>query len=121
MFFLSDSVLDAKNKILKDLDKGKLDRELAIQRVLDLDPTDYAALGMMAQLRTESGDRAGAEEILWRAIQAHPSAFGPFLQLSIVVSDQGPLSKGLTELACRKILRDENALEDIEKDLRAFH
>jgi SEC-C motif len=120
MLFLSDAILESKERLIHEVESGTGDREKALRQILDLDSDDHTALVMLAQLRGASGDSKGAEELLWRAAQAQPCAWAPFMQLSIVLADQEALSKGLSELACRKMLLDEDAMEAMEDGLPDF-
>jgi hypothetical protein len=120
MIFLPEAVLDTKNKLFDDARLGKADCERTYRRILELDPNDHLALGMLAQLRWDAGDHAGAEELAWRAANAQPCAWAPFMQLSMFLHEQEPLSKGLTELAIRKLLRDEEKLEEMASNPSAY-
>ena len=120
MLFLSESIIKAKDKILAGLEKGKLDPITASRQILELDPDDHEALCIMADVHDRAGDRAAAEELLWRAAQAQPASFAAYLKLSVLFSGQEPLSKGLTELACRKVLRNEEALAATEDSPSPF-
>ncbi len=115
MLYLPDSILDAREKLLEDIDSGKGDLELPLKQILELDPDDAFALVLLAASRSDAGDRAGAEDLLWRAVQAQPCAWPAYQELSILFHDQEPLSKGLLELACRKLLWHETALDEMEK------
>jgi hypothetical protein len=111
MLFLSDSIIDSRARLLSDVDRGKITPEQAYRRLLDLDPADLIALLGMSRLRREAGDLAGAEDYLWRAAQAQPCTWPPYLELSELLSEQEALSQGLAELALSKVLLDEKGLE----------
>ena len=111
MLFLSDSIIDSRARLLNDVDRGKITPEQAYRRLLDLDPADLIALLGMSRLRREAGDLAGAEDYLWRAAQAQPCTWPPYLELSELLSEQEALSQGLAELALSKVLLDEKGLE----------
>jgi hypothetical protein len=111
MLFLADSIIDSRSRLLRDLDRGKLTLEQAYRRLLDLEPDDHIALLGMSRLRREAGDPAGAEDCLWRAVQAQPCTWPPYLGLSELLSEQEALSQGLAELALSKLLLDEDDLE----------
>jgi len=118
MLFLSDEILESKDQLITDLDGEHADREAILNKILDLDPDDNVALATLANLRSEAGDFAGAEALLWRAIESQPCAWAPYEQLAILLKDQEPLAKGLFELACRFFLCDLEALEDPDEDLQ---
>ena len=111
MLFLSDSIIDSRARLLRDVDRGKITPEQAYRRLLDLEPDDHVALMGMGRLRREAGDHAGAEDYLWRATQAQPCTWTPFLRLSELLSAQEALSQGLSELAFSKLLLDEEGLQ----------
>jgi hypothetical protein len=120
MLFLPDSIIKAREKLWLDLDDGKIDPEHAYRQALALDPDDQVALIFLAQLRSRTGQRAEAEELLWRAVQAQPCAWMPYMELSILLQDQDSLSKGLAELACRKVVYDPVELARIAENDEAF-
>jgi hypothetical protein len=113
MLFLSDSILDSRSRLLHDVDRGKITPEQFYPRLLDLDPADHIALLGMSPLRREAADLAGAEDYLWRAAQAQPCTWPPYLELSQLLSGQEALSQGLAELALTKLLLDEEALKTL--------
>ncbi len=116
MLFLSDSIIDAKQRLMPKAIKDPERSVSSLQQILELDPRDHTALVLLAQARVAAGDAAEAEGLLWRAAEAQPCAWAPFMELSLVVGEQSPLFKGLCELAWRKILLDEAALELMEKE-----
>jgi hypothetical protein len=109
MLFLPESVYRSRRRITEDLGSGKLAPEQAYQRMLDLDRDDPVALLELGSLRFEAGDVAGAQEYLWRAVDAHPTQGPPYMELARVLESQpgqeafGP---ALAELSMRKILLD---------------
>ena len=107
MLLLSDSIIECRSRLLRDVDRGKITSEQAYRRLLDLEPADHIALLGMSRLRREAGDLAGAEDYLWRAAQAQPCTWPPYLELSELLSGQEALSQGLAELALSKLLLDE--------------
>jgi hypothetical protein len=111
MLFLSESIIESRSRLLRDVDRGKITSEQAYRRLLDLEPDDHIALLGMSRLRREAGDLAGAEDDLWRAAQAQPCTWPPYLELSELLSGQEALSQGLAELALSKLLLDEEGLE----------
>ena len=111
MLFLSESIIDGRARLMRDVDRGKITSEQAYRRLLDLEPDDHIALLGMSRLRREAGDLAGAEDYLWRAAHAQPCTWPPYLELSELLSGQEALSQGLAELALSKLLLDEEGLE----------
>ena len=119
MLFVPDSILEARRQLLLDIANGKIDAEKAYRQALKLDPEDSAAMQFLGQSRMNAGQREEAEELFWRAIQVQPCAWMPYLQLSRL-PDQDPLSKGLAELACRKVLLDPEALQEMADETSPF-
>jgi hypothetical protein len=113
MLFLSDSIIESRSRILRDLDRGRIAPEQAYRHLLESDPHDHIALLRMGRLRRETGDLAGAEDYLWRAAQAQPCTWPPYLGLSELLSEQGAISQGLAELALSKLLLDEEGLASL--------
>jgi hypothetical protein len=113
MLFLSDSIIESRARLLRDVDRGKITPEQFYPRLLDLEPDDHIALLGMSRLRREAGDLAGAEDYLWRAAQAQPCTWPPYLGLSEMLSEQEALSQGLAELALNKLLLDEEDLKTL--------
>jgi len=111
MLLLSDSIIDSRARLLRDVDRGKITPEQFYPRLLDLEPADHIALLGMSRLRREAGDLAGAEDYLWRAALAQPCTWPPYLGLSEMLSEQEALSQGLAELALNKLLLDEEDLK----------
>ena len=111
MLLLSESIIESRSRLLRDVDRGKITSEQAYRRLLDLEPDDHIALLGMSRLRREAGDLAGAEDYLWRAAHAQPCTWPPYLELSELLSGQEALSQGLAELALSKVLLDEEGLE----------
>ncbi len=116
MLFLSDSIIDSRDRLLSDVGRGKITSEQAYRRLLELEPDDHIALLGMSRLRREAGDLAGAEDYLWRAALAQPCTWPPYLELSQLLSEQVALSQGLAELAFSKVLLDEEDLEALGPD-----
>jgi hypothetical protein len=113
MLFLSESIIESRSRLLRDVDRGKITSEQAYRQLLDLEPADHIALLGMNRLRREAGDLAGAEDYLWRAAQAQPCTWPPYLGLSELLSEQEALSQGLAELALSKLLLDEEGLASL--------
>jgi hypothetical protein len=120
MLFPSESILESRRQLLRDLGKAKIGSEQAFRQALALDPDDHVSLMFLAQKRAEAGDIAETEKLLWRAIQAQPCAWLPYMRLSVLLNDQEALSKGLAELACRKVLLDLNSLKEMQKEESPF-
>jgi hypothetical protein len=119
MLFLPESIYRSRRRIVEDLDSGKLTPEQAYQRMLELDRDDGIALTELGGLRFEAGDAAGAQEYLWRAVDAHPTQGPPYMELARVLEKQpgqeafGP---ALVELCMRKTLMNPELLEDADED-----
>ena len=116
MLFLSESIFESRSRLLRDLDRGKITSEQAYRRLLDLEPADHIALVGISRLRREAGDLAGAEDYLWRAAQAQPCIWQPYLALSELLAGQEALSQGLAELALSKLLLDEEGIDALGPD-----
>ncbi len=116
MLFLSESIIESRAGLLRDLDRGKITPEQEYRRMLDLDPADHIGMLGMSRLRQEAGDLAGAEDYLWRAAQAQPCTWPPYLELAELLSGQEALAQGLAELAFSKLLLDEEGLKTLGPD-----
>src|SRR5260370_2245198 len=114
MLFLSVSIYDSRERVLKDAERGKISEAESYRRLLELDPSDHVALCGIAHLRQDEGDMAGAEAYFWRTLQAQPCVWPAYLDLAEVVEKQDgrrDLALGLGELAFSKILMDPEELE----------
>ena len=117
MLFLPDPLFAARSRVLKDLKRRKLSAEQAFRRMLELEPADCVAMTELARLRHEAGNLDGACQWLWRAIDAVPCRWMPYIGLSTVLSElpgNSALEEGLSELGFRLLSLDEEALEDFE-------
>jgi hypothetical protein len=114
--FLPDSVLEARRALMRQMSQGEISQREAFERALKLDPADHIALIELGCCCREEGDLAGAEQYYWRAAEAQPWYFLPYMNLCFLVGERagpGALADGLAELAMRKLQRDEEALRDI--------
>jgi hypothetical protein len=118
MLFLPQSVYDERASLWRDLEAGKITRERAYRRMLELDPNDHIGLIGLGRLRQEAGDFAAAEEYFWQAIQAHPCMSHPYLELSRLLSrhpESAALAAAIGELAIGKsTLEDETLIERLD-------
>jgi hypothetical protein len=115
MLFVSDSVIQARRQLLADMANKKIDAEQAFTQALALDADDHVSLVTLAGHRSSAGDSAAAEQLYWRAVQAQPCYWLPYLRLSRLLEGEAGLSRGLAELAIRKALPDVDATEELEK------
>jgi hypothetical protein len=120
MLFLSEDLIETKQRLVQDIEDGKIDAELAWRQALKLDANDHIALVLLGTLRAERGDAAEAEELLWRALQVQPCSWRAYFELGRMLKDQDPLSKGLHELGCRKLLLDPESLDELEDNPSVF-
>ena len=120
MLFLSESIIESRSRLLRDLDGGKITPEQVHKRMLELDPANLIAILGMSRLRREAGDLAGAEDYLWRATQAQPCTWPPYLELSQLLSEQEALAQGLAELALNKLLLNKEGIEALGPDAIPF-
>lgn len=119
MLFLPQSIYDARRKLWREFQAGKLTGEVLYPKMLDLDPDDFIGLAGTAKLRVEGGDLAGAEEYCWRAIQSNPCVSEPYLALAQTLNRQPEsqaLAMALAELAILKRSRDQDG-DEFLKDL----
>lgn len=115
MLTTPDSVIAARRALLQQVEAGTLTHEQAFQQALELDPNDWVALGGLAAARGESGDLEEAERFCWRGLRAHPCGSEFYVFLAGLVArhkKSSSLAEGLMELGLRKILRNEEALEE---------
>ena len=120
MLFLPDSIIDARRRLLPEFSEGGIDSEELWHKALKLDPDDHLALVALGRLRAGSGDKAEAEELFWRAIQSQPCAWRAYWELSLLIKDNEPLSKGLAELGCRKLLLTPRDLAEMDGNPSVF-
>ena len=64
MLFLPQSVQAARQRILKDLDAGKIATPAAFEKLLALDPLDLAVLEEQAIEARDAGNSAETERLL---------------------------------------------------------
>jgi hypothetical protein len=124
MLFLPQSLYDARRRLWRDFEAGKITAEQAYQKMLDLDPYDHIGMIGLGRLRREAGDLAKAEEYFWRAIQAHPCMSAPYLELAQTLDRQPgseALSEALSELGIEKrAFNDEAFLEGLDFEEAGF-
>jgi hypothetical protein len=115
MLVLSESIYKRREKIGRDLDAGKPLTPALCAELLKLDPWDYVALLELARVRKESGDLAGAEELCWRVIEAHPGMPIGYQILGEMLYErqENPLADAMGHLAIAKGLVDEEGFEKI--------
>ena len=87
MLFVTESIINARRALLAQMTAGKLTREQAYQRALELDPMDAFSMLMVAAERYEAGDRAAAVEYCWRAVSADPMRAEPWYKLAAELPD----------------------------------
>lgn len=118
MLFLPQSVYEARARLWRDFEAGKIAAGQTFQKMLELDPDDHIAMLGLGRLRREAGDLAAAEEYFWRAIQAHPCMSSPYLELARMFyqrPESAALSEALGELGISKrALDDEAFLEELD-------
>jgi len=120
MLFVTDSIINARRDLVAQMTAGKLTREQAYQRALELDPMDAFSMLMVAAERYEAGDRAAAMEYCWRAAGADPMRAESWYKLAAgLPEDSLQLREGLLELAARKSLRDPEAIAHLEEAAKA--
>jgi hypothetical protein len=114
MLFISEAILESRKRLIDDLDLGRITEEQTCQRALELDPDDYIALVWLGQIRKDRGDKDGAEECFWKAIEANPWFWSGYLSLVQVIPADTPLGNGLFALGCGKLCLDELAIDSEE-------
>src|SRR5580658_8978919 len=110
MLFLPQEVYDERARLYGESEAGKIPREEAFRKILELDPDDGLSMMELAQLRKEAGDLAAAEDYFWRSIQAHPYRGAAYLGLARLLNER-PEAADLSELIGRIGLA-KLALED---------
>ncbi len=131
MLFLSPAIYDSRQRMLRELNAGKITPGLAFGKLLELDPDDYVAMLGLGHVRYDAGDFAGAQQYLWSAIETHPAASAPYLELARMLNrepESADLANGLTDLAIRWRRDGNDLLEDQdfyragfkEKDRQSF-
>ncbi len=112
MLFLPQSVQAARQKILKDLDAGRIVESAAFEKLLALDPVDLAVLEEQAIGARDAGDSATTEKLLRQILTAHPWYWAAYRELS-KVPQLADFSNAYLELAFANLLLDEEAMEDM--------
>lgn len=117
MIILPKSVIDKREKILRQWERGSIDSASAFERLLELVPDDEFALLHLGATKAEAGDVAGAVELLWRSIEANPCQWQAYLELGQWIEKQPgseALARGVAELGFRNLLLDPAAIEKLE-------
>jgi len=115
MLFLEESILGRRDQLIDDMDAGKITSQEGFEKILELDPDGHIALTALAIMRFETGDSAGAEERLWRAIEKHPYASRPYIELARILQarpETKALAKALAELGASKHAREDESILD---------
>ena len=86
MLFVTDAVFEARQHIMLALANHQIDEAQAFRRCLELDPEDHLSMAFLGSIRATNGDSAGAEELLWRAIQIAPCSYVPYMKLAEVLA-----------------------------------
>ncbi len=110
--------MEARRNLAAQIAVKKVEPEPAFQQALQWDPCDGVALMALARAREEAGDLAGAEQYAWRGLEAHACNFRFYLGLSHLLASQHKdqaLIDGLAELGFRKVLGNEDSLEEMER------
>lgn len=110
MLFLPQEVYDERARLFGESEAGRIPREEALRKILELDPNDGLAMIELAHLRKQAGDLAAAEDYFWRSIQAQPCMSSAYIGLARLLN-QRPESVDLSELI-GKIGLAKLALED---------
>jgi len=119
MLFTSPSIIKARRELFEQMEAGRLTREQAFQRALELDPCDAVALIVLGEERYKAGDLAGSAEYCWRAVSADPCRFEPWFKLPVCLPGESQdLRNGILELGARKALRDPKGVEQFEETFK---
>jgi hypothetical protein len=121
MLFTPESVLEARRRLMKQMEAGTITQEQCFEQALQLDPFDAMALTVLGQAHYSAGDRPAAEEKFWRAVTADPSRCEAWFGLERCLADRGPsqaLRNGVLLLAARKMLRSEESIEEFIERLK---
>jgi tetratricopeptide (TPR) repeat protein len=119
MIILPTSVLDARRRLLEQIDDETITEEQAFEQALALDPYDSVARLALGNARRQAGDLTAAEQYYWLALEASPCEYEPYFALSQLLmsgDENSMLAKGLFELALRKMLANEETLSDFESN-----
>lgn len=115
MIIISPSVDAVRRKLLDQVEAGTLTEEEACRQALELDPCDGVALLGLAAVLRQAGDLEEAERYGWRGLEAHPCEhrfYGFLASLVAKHTKSSALADGLMELGIRKVLGDEEALNE---------
>ena len=117
IIFPSDALHELRQNLVAQMDSGELSGPEAFRRALEADPDDFMALNYLGLSAEREGDLAEAERLARLAIRSHPSGHGAYALLQRVLAARNPntpLTEGYAQLALKKILWDEDALEDTD-------
>ncbi len=117
MLFTPEEIIGKRHDLIEQMRAGKLTREETFQRALEWDACDATALQMLSRERYQTGDRAGAAEYAWRAAEADPSAYQPWLLLCAALDESQAFLDGLLGLGIAKALRGGEGVADFEEFL----
>ena len=119
MIFPTESIIQLRRDLLKQMEAGTLTHEQMFLRALELDPFDATSLAGLGDARFEAGNLTGAAEYFWRAAAADACRYDAWFKLNTCLPAGDPLHDGITELGTLKALRDPEGPKQFEKLAKA--
>ena len=108
---LSDAAtLAARDSLATRITEGKVSPEEGLRKFLEIDPFDPIALLGLGVLYSQQGQLDEAAQFLWRAAEADPSNWDPYMALAALGKDDArpsPLTGAVLVLGFRKALANE--------------
>jgi tetratricopeptide (TPR) repeat protein len=117
IIFPSDGLYELRQSLMAQMDSGVLSQADGFRQAIEADPDDSLALLYLGLAAEGEGDLAKAERLARLAIRNHPSGHQAYILLQRLVAARNPdspLVEGYAQLGLKKILWDEEALEQMD-------
>ncbi len=116
MLFIPETELESRERLLDKIDAGKISPGQAYRSLLEADPFDEPVLLAMASLSQRERDLEAAENYAWRAVEAQPCLWEPWLELAQLIALRGDtaMSEALAEIGARRLKLDTASLYELE-------
>jgi hypothetical protein len=117
IIFPSDALYELRRNLVAQMDSGGLSEADGFRQAIEADPDDSMALLYLGLAAEGEGDLTEAERLARLAIRNHPSGHQAYMLLQRLVAARNPdspLVEGYAQLSLKKILWDEDALEEMD-------
>jgi len=121
MLFTDPATLAAKTSLATLVTAGKVSPEEALRKLLEIDPFDPTALLGVGAIHQQQGRLDEAAQFFWRAAEANPCDWDPYLALGALEPNPirpSPLTTGLLALGFRKALANEKRYREEASELK---